>query len=235
MTEELKAKIAIMETALLQLRELESLVIHLKEFSRTLDGKVWGDRLKDRLSESADHFVQIECPNLAKDNDIVYIGYGYNGWLRLVVNIRGYRQYSVFMIKSFDTFMSGVPMRDIFTFYKDKKTGKLLKYTDYEDGEVKEPHVLSKFRYFSSVDFVRCLDSGHGGKTAEEYIHNMADDLEKGVKTVGKDLTELRETINRYNYLISSLGFMEREILGIRDLSPIYGSDLPHLGYKIKF
>lgn len=235
MTEVLKEKIETMASALLQLRELERVVTHLKESARTLDGRVWGDRLKNKLSESADNFVQTECPHLAKDNYKVYIGYGCNGRLQMTVNIRGYRQYSVFMVKSFDTYMSGIPMRDIFTFYKDKKTGKLLKYTDYEDGEVKEPHALSSFRYFSSVDFINCLDSGLGGKTLEAYIHGMADGLEKGIKTLEKDLTELQEAINRYNSIINSMGFLEREILGIRDLSPVYGSNLPHLGYKIKF
>lgn len=232
MTEELKAKIETMETALLQLRELERVVIHLKEFSRTLDGKVWGDRLIYRLSESADTFVQTECPHLAGDNFKVWFGYSSYPYLQLFVNLRGYSKYTVFYSRIYDTYANGIPVEDIFTFHKDKKTGKLLRHSDFPYGS--EPHEISSCRYFSSEDFINCFDSGHGGKTAEEYLHDIADVLEKGIKTVEEDLTELQKTINKYNSCISALNFLEREILGIRDLVPIYGYNLPYLGYKIK-
>nr|DAO97447.1 MAG TPA: hypothetical protein [Caudoviricetes sp.] len=233
MTEELRDRIDAMEMALLQLRELESLVTHLKEFSRTLDGKVWGDKLKDKLSESADTYVRTACPQLARDNYKVRFSYDRYPYLQLAVNIRGYRGYTVFYSKLYDTYANGIPVENIFTFYKDKKTKKLLRHSDFPFGS--EPHDISGCRYFSSEDFIKCFDFGHGGKTAEEYLRIQADILEKGIKTVGKDLTELQETINRYNCLIGSMGILEREILGIRDLSPIYGSALPHLGYKIEF
>lgn len=232
MTEVLKEKIGMMETALLQLRELESLVIHLKEFSRTLDGKVWGDKLKDRLSESADNFVQTECPHLAKDNFKVWFNYDRYPYLQLAVNLRGNRDYTVFYAKLYDTYANGIPVENIFTFYKDKKTGKLLRHSDFPYGS--EPHEISSCRYFSSGDFIDCFDAGHGGKTIEEYLHIQADELEKGIKTVEEDLTELQKTVNKYNSCICSLSFIERVILGIRDLQPIYGGCLPYLGYKIK-
>ena len=232
MTEKLKEKIETMRTALVQLRELERVVIHLKEFSRTLDGKVWGDRLKDRLSESADNFVQQECPHLAGDNFKVRFSYSSYQYLQLVVNLRGYREFTVFYSRIYDTYANGIPVENIFTFYKDKKTGKLLRHSDFPYGS--EPHEISSFRYFSSGDFIDCFDDGHGGKTAEDYLHGIADELEQGIVTIEEDLTELQETINKYNACLGSLSFLERAVLGISDLSPVYGGNLPYLGYKIK-